>query len=183
MKLHVPSLLIGAAVTALAAAWLWQQHSPPPAPAPIAAAPPELPAPRPVVAPAPAARPDLVLDLFEPDSASLSAQQSDSALRGQIEHALTVSFVLTKCRLITQDEYSGTYNDLITYAASRHMAPDLPGAAVRVREIAKSAGASYSLVYSRVPCTDASLPPLAASLRDWRNQLSSRTVIDNSNVP
>ena len=184
MKLHPPSLLLGAVIAGLIAAciasWFWQ-HQPQQVAMPVT--PPELPAATPQKNPAPAAKPDLVLDLFEPDAESLTAQHSEAALSSQIEHALVVSFVLTRCHLISQQEYADSYNALITYAASSHLAPDLPSAAVRVHEIAKSAGASYALVYSRVPCTDKSLPPLVASLRQWQHQSSSRTVIDNSSTP
>ncbi len=182
MKFHPPSLLLGGIVGLLAGTLIASiQHMPA---QPAIVTPPEPPvAVTAASATPPQQKPDLVLDLFEPDSSSLSAQQGDSAASSQIEHALVVSFVLTRCHLITQQEYSATYNDLITFALRRHMAADIASAADRVHAIAKSAGASYALVYSRVPCSDKSLPPLVVTLRQWLDQSSSRTTMDNSSTP
>lgn len=150
----------------------------------MTAPPPPLPQADPVAAStAPSApTPDLVLDLFEPTPESLDAQQANALLSDQIEQALTVTFLITRCGLIAQQEYSDIYNALIRFALASGLSPDLDHAARDVRRLADAAGASYALVYSRIACTDPSLPPLVASIRQWRDQ-SARTVSDSSSNP
>lgn len=180
MTLHWRSLMLGIALTALVAGatafFLW----PPPKALPHTA--PPIPQPAPTIAAGPAPQPDLILDLFEPTPDALDTQQKQARLQSQIEHALVVTFLLTRCNYLDAEEYSDTYNVLIRYAERSGLAPDINSAAAVIHRIAGSASASYSLVYSRVPCDSASLPPLAASLIAWRDQ-SSRTVNDSSSTP
>lgn len=116
--------------------------------------------------------PDLVLDLFDPSPQSLATQQNAAAISGQIEKALSVTFLLTSCELLSKQEYRRLYNAMITYAERTGLAPDAASAATRVRTIASAAGASYSLLYSRIPCADPSLPPLADTLITWRKSMN-----------
>lgn len=184
MILHTRSLLIGIGITAciaaLAAFLLWPKPQaqsyiapviPEPTPAPIANAPAK-----------PIPQPDLILDLFEPTPDMLDAQQAASGTRNQIEHALTVTFLLTRCNYFSQQEYSDTYNALIRFAQESGLAANPNAAALEIRNLATSAGASYSLVYSRVPCDTASLTGVASQLRQWRDQ-SSRIVSKSSSTP
>jgi len=179
IRRHVRILLgiVIVAIIILATLLLWPRpvsapHQAPPIPEPAAVATPS----------PPTAEPDLILDLFEPTPASLDAQQQATILRNQIEHALVVTFLLTRCTYVSQQEYSDTYNAIIQYAARSGLSPDIASAAAEVHRLSSSAGASYSLVYSRVPCTDPSLPPSLASLRQWRDQ-SARTVKPSSTIP
>jgi hypothetical protein len=119
-------------------------------------------------APATPPTPDFVLDLFEPTPSTLDAQQAETAITGRIEHTLTVLFLLTSCHLITQQHYADSYNNLVRYALEAKLAPTAEAAEQRLRQIGSSAGASYSLIYSRVPCDDPSLPPLVAQLNAWQ---------------
>lgn len=184
MKLDLRSVLLGMVIAGLLGAIAYVLRPTPPAPMVHAA--PAVPEPAPAPTPAPAATPapavDLVLDLFEPTPDQLHAQHSAHTVHNQVEHALVVSFLLTRCGLISEQEYSDTYNALIRYLVARDIAPDITTAARETRRLAQSAGASYALVYSRVPCTDPSLPPLVSSLTQWRDQ-STRTVSDSSSTP
>lgn len=148
------------------------------APAPIAEAPPE-----PVAAPAaPTQEPDLVLDLFEPTPETLDAQHAERLLRQRLEEALTLTFALTRCGLIDQTEYTANYNAFIRYAHSSGLAADLTSAEAEIRRIAESSGASYSLIYSRVPCTSPSLVTTRDTLRQWRDQ-AERSSSESSSTP
>ena len=179
---YIALFLVACIAAGIAAYIFWPSPALPVAqpapPIPEAAAAPEPSAPQPTPAP----EPDLVLELFEPTPESLNAQQSASRLRNQLEQALVATFLLTRCNYLSQQEYSDTYNSFIRYAVESGLSPDYHSAATELRRIASSAGASYSLVYSRLSCDDASLPPAAASVRAWRDQ-SARTVSDSSSTP
>jgi hypothetical protein len=156
------------AMAFLGIAWVLLQPRPaappihPPAPIPEPAAPASA---QPVTA-----QPELILELFEPTPESLDAQHRNRKLRGRIEEALVATFVLTRCGYFNTAEYNATYNAFIRYAVQVGLAPDSASAATEIRQLAESAGASYSLVYSRLPCADASLAPMAQSLRQWQVQ-------------
>lgn len=132
--------------------------------------PPETPAPP----PPPEGASEIILQLFNPSDQSLTNQLSTTVFKQQIEEAMTVSFVLTKCRIITQDDYANTFRALIVYAQQTKLAADEATADTLVRQIAESAGASYSLVYSRTPCDDPKLPVLAQQLAQWVDQVFKR---------
>lgn len=182
------AIAAGLALLVMLAAALYLWHARPPAPvlvtAPAAPAPAVPPPAEPVSEPAtaPVPEPDLVLDLFEPTPASLDAQQQATKRRNQLEEALAVTFLLTRCKLMDQQEYSDTYNALIRYAHRAGLGTDLVETAALMQPIASAAGATYALVYSRVPCTAPSLPPALATLRHWRAQAAA-TVSDNSITP
>lgn len=159
-------IVIDAVIMAAIALVLLFYFRTPDAPAPQPA--PPIPEPTAAAKALPPVEVDLILDLFEPTPESLDAQHSAQALRGQIEQALVATFLLTKCHYFSQQEYADTYNALIRYALRSQLSPDIATAANDVRALASSAGASYSLIYSRVPCSDASLAPLAESLRKWQ---------------
>lgn len=149
-----------------------------PPPAPVTAQP----EPAPPETPTQPATPDLVLDLFAPSPDTLDAQQRTTQLRNQIEEALAISMLLTRCNLLSTTDYADTYNALIHYAVASGLSSDYNAASVELAPLAASAGASYALVYSRVPCTDASLPAALASLRHWQAQ-SARAITESSITP
>lgn len=110
-----------------------------------------------------------ILELFSPTEESLNGQLQQSTISRQIEQALTVSYVLTKCLIISQDDYRDTFRALVVYAERSNLAIDPVAADTIVREIAQSANASYALIYSRTSCTDKQLPGLAKELVRWTN--------------
>ncbi|MFM9889774.1 MAG: hypothetical protein ACKVOE_03885 [Rickettsiales bacterium] len=121
-------------------------------------------------APTPApdpAKAQLILELFNPSDQSLTQQLTTTAIEQQIEHALTTSFVLSKCGIINRDAYRDSFRALILYAERTHLAPDAPGAERLVRRISESSATSYALVYSRTECTSPTLPALADQLHRW----------------
>jgi hypothetical protein len=109
----------------------------------------------------------IILELFNPTQQSLDSQRAATNSNQQIEQTLTVSYVLTKCLIFSQDDYTDTYRALVLYAQLAKLAPDPTSADAKVREIAQSANASYALIYSRTSCTDAQLPTLAKELSQW----------------
>lgn len=129
-------------------------------------------APQQTVKPTPPAPPNaenskIILELFNPSDESLNQQRTETTYAQQIEQTMTVTFVLTKCQLISQDDYSTIYQALVTYAQRVGLGADAPAADARVRQIAESSGASYALVYSRIACDDPQLPPLAKDILTW----------------
>lgn len=111
----------------------------------------------------------VILELFNPSDESLTHQRTETTYSQQIEQTLTMTYVLTKCLLISQDDYTNIFRALILYAERVKLAPDATWAESRVREIAQSANASYALIYSRTSCTDAQLQPLAKDILQWAN--------------
>lgn len=145
--------------------------------------------PAPVVEPeAPPAPPNAdnsktILELFSPSEAALDNQLSTTGINRQIEQALTVTYVLTKCLIISQDDYADTYQALLAYAQLSKLAPDQETADQKLREIATSANASYSLVYSRISCNDKQLQPLAVQLSNWTTEIFNRKQSGEANSP
>ena len=111
--------------------------------------------------------PETVLELFNPSDQSLTHQLNKTNLSQQIEQALTISFILTKCGTLSSTEYRDTFRALILYAQQMHLADDEVMAEKLVRHISESSGASYSLIYSRLSCSSPQLPALADQLRNW----------------
>lgn len=109
----------------------------------------------------------IILELFNPSEQILDAQRATTSATQQIEQTLTVSYVLTKCGHISNDDYRDTYRALVMYAEQAKLAPDQASADTKVREIAQAANASYALIYSRTSCTDQQLPALAKQLTEW----------------
>lgn len=109
----------------------------------------------------------LILELFSPSDASLTEQRLTASTTQQIEQTLTASFVLTKCLIISQDDYRNAYRALVIFAERSKLAADMASADIAVREIAQSASASYAMVYSRVACDDPKLGDLAKQLATW----------------
>ncbi len=130
-----------------------------------------LPSEQPAAPPPPEGSDAIILQLFNPSDQSLTHQLSTSVFTQQIEQAMTTSYVLAKCRLISQDDYTNTFRALILYAEQTKLAADEASAETLVRQIADSASASYTLIYGRTPCTDPKLPVLAQQLGDWVNQV------------
>lgn len=117
---------------------------------------------------------DLILDLFQPTDAALKQQHSTTKISGQIENAMIVCYTLVRCNLMSHQEYSDTFNALIVYAAQLKLEPDIQHAEARVRELAQSAAASYSMVYSHALCSDPGFPEKAAALKTWREGIVRR---------
>ena len=109
----------------------------------------------------------LVLELFNPSDQSLTHQLNRTNLSQQIEQALTISFILTKCGTLSESQYRDTFRALKLYAEQTHLAKNAADAEIIVRRISESSGASYSLIYSRLSCTSPQLPALADQLRSW----------------
>ncbi len=109
----------------------------------------------------------IILELFSPSDDSLTHQHTDTTYNQQIEQTLTITFILTKCQLLSQDDYSTVYRALLIYAQMVGLAPDAATADARVREIAESSSASYALVYSRTSCEDPQLKPLTKDVMGW----------------
>ena len=132
-----------------------------------------------VEAPLPPAPPNAdnsqtILELFSPSDASVQAQHTQTTTSQQIEQTLTVSYVLTKCLIISQDDYADAYRALLLYAQYTKLAPDQASADEKLHDIAESANASYSLIYSKISCNDKQLPALAAQLTSWTDQMFTR---------
>ena len=130
----------------------------------------------PVEKPIPPAPPNaenstLILELFSPSDQALTNQITRTTLSEQIEQTLTVTFILTKCRMISQDDYRDVFRALIMYAEQVKLAPDAKSAEALVRQIAESSSASYALVYSRTSCTDVQLPTLVKQTTTWATQM------------
>jgi hypothetical protein len=109
----------------------------------------------------------IVLELFNPSDQSLTHQLNKTNLSQQIEQALTISFILTKCGKLSPDEYRDAFRALILYAQTVHLATGADDAENLVRHIAESSGVSYSLIYSRLNCDSPQLPILATQLKSW----------------
>jgi hypothetical protein len=125
----------------------------------------------PVESPAAMSNDRLVLELFNPSDRSLTHQITKTTLTKHIEQALTVSFILSKCNLISETEYRDSFRALIVYAQQSQLAENRAAAEATVRQIGEAASASYSLVYSRLSCANGQLPALASQLKTWREQL------------
>lgn len=109
-----------------------------------------------------------VLELFNPSDTALNNQLNETAISQQIEQILSTSFVLTTCNIISSDDYRNSFIAAIAYAERMKLAPNATAAEARVRQIAESAGASYSLIYSRTKCDSAPLPGIAKQLLAWQ---------------
>lgn len=160
---------LGAAIAALAIAIVWPHSSPAPT-APAALPAEQLPAQNPAP-PAPLAESDPVLELFNPSQASLSEQLSEAALKSRLEEAMTTSFILKRCGMVNDSEYSNTYQALMLYA--RRMQPTLSDQEIQdgFRATVASASASYGLIYARVSCDTPPLQTAAAQLAQWREAI------------
>jgi len=109
-----------------------------------------------------------ILELFNPSDFALTKQLTETSVSQQIEQILTTSFVLSACKLINSNDYRDSFRAVIVYAQKVKLANSLESAEAKVRQIGESAGASYSLVYSRTKCDDPRLPPIAAQLLNWQ---------------
>lgn len=137
-------------------------------PAPLKALPPVLVAePVPLV---PAAE-DPVKELFDPNIQQTAAQQHQAAVLSQIDNILLNSYVLNKCNKLKAEEYSDTYQLLLTYAKMERLALSTEAADAVVRERAKAAAATYSLVYSNVSCGDIEKERMLSDLETWRRNM------------
>lgn len=141
---------------------------PRPESAPTIASPTPEPTPEPTTHPTLDAKSTTILELFNPSDQALTKQLTDTALSQQIEQILTTSFVLTRCKLITEENYRDNYRALTAYATTMRLAPDAAATAARLRQLAESASTSYAFVYRRVQCDDPSLPPIAEKLLAWQ---------------
>jgi len=111
---------------------------------------------------------DLILDLFNPSEATLNNQRTQSELVRQIEEAMTVSFVLRRCDMLSDEQYYDTYRALFLYIQRTHLSDD---ANAELKRITASASASYSLIYSRTSCDLPQLKTSVAQLKQWRESM------------
>lgn len=109
-----------------------------------------------------------ILELFNPSDFALTRQLNETTVSQQIEQILTSSFVLSACNIITAENYRDSFRAVTAYAQHVKLATDAASAEAKIRQISESAGASYSLVYSRTKCDDPRLPPIAAHLLSWQ---------------
>lgn len=114
---------------------------------------------------------DPVLELFNPSEASLSEQVSESMLKNRMEEAMTTSFILKRCGLVSDAEYSETYQALMLYA--QRMQPGLSPAQLQENFSATvaSASASYGLIYARMNCNTPELQLAAQQIAGWRHAI------------
>lgn len=114
---------------------------------------------------------DPVLELFNPSDASLSEQVSETTLKSRMEEAMTTSFILKRCGLVNDTEYSETYQALMLYA--QRMQPSLTP--VQLQEsfsaTVASASASYGLIYARMRCDTPELQLAAQQIAGWRREI------------
>lgn len=116
---------------------------------------------------------DVILDLFQPTEAALQRQHSAREISDQIENAMVICYTLVRCNLMSQREYGETFNALIAYAVMMKLAPDNAAAEAKVRQLASSASASYTMVYSHATCNGTELPAKAVALHSWRSAILS----------
>lgn len=159
--LLLEALVIGALI---AFAFLLDPASEAPDPsaaAPVAASPPPLPLPPQDVA-------TTVLELFSPSDQSLTHQLNDTTITQQIEQLMATNYVLLNCKHINHHQYRDNFRALILYAQRMKLADTPEAAEAKVRLIAQSASASYSLLYQRTPCDDPRLAATAGELLAWQ---------------
>jgi len=158
-----------AALTVLVAVWAWHtdksQEATPSAPVPAQSA---LPSSQ---RQATALEPDPVLQLFNPSQASLDEQLSDASLKSRLEEAMTTSFILKRCGLVSDEAYNQTYQALMLYA--QRMQPGLSTQQLQENfaGIVASSSASYGLIYARLSCDTPQLSTAAAQLAQWRHHI------------
>ena len=110
-----------------------------------------------------------VLELFNPSDQSLTNQLNETAITQQIEQIMATSYVLSRCQLMDDDAYRDNFRALIIFAQKNNLAPDAASADKKLRQIAKSASTSYTLLYRRTKCDNARLPIIAQQLHEWQN--------------
>jgi hypothetical protein len=110
-----------------------------------------------------------VLELFNPSDSTLTKQINETTLSQQIEQVMATSFVLTNCKLMDEAGYINSYRAAMVYAERTNLAPNAAEAKKMVHRITESAGASYSLIYSRTKCDDPKLPTIAKQLIAWQD--------------
>lgn len=109
-----------------------------------------------------------VLELFNPSDQSLTHQLNETTIRQQIEQIVATNYVLGNCKLISTETYRDSFRALIVFAQRMKLA-DTPNAAeAKVRAIAESASASYSLLYHRTKCDDPKLTKTKQQLIAWQ---------------
>lgn len=119
----------------------------------------------------PPAPKDAVRDLFDPSTGQTAAQQRESAVHSQIDNILLNSYVLMRCKKLSQAEYQDTYQMLINYVIAQQLAATRDAADAIVRERAKAANASYEMIYGRLKCGEIDGKGLAYSLEVWRSNM------------
>lgn len=115
-----------------------------------------------------------ILELFSPSDQSLTHQITETTIRQHIEQVITNSFVLRKCKLISEDEYADSFRASVIYAQVMNYAPDEKTAIAKVHQLTESAGTGYSLVYGRTPCDNPKLPAIAEHLLVWQQAYLAR---------
>jgi hypothetical protein len=114
-----------------------------------------------------------VLELFNPSDQSLTNQLNETTVRQQIEQIIATNYVLANCKRIDTDTYRNSFRALMVYAQKTKLAANSIEADAKVRQIAESANASYSLLYYRTKCDDPKLDTVTAQLIAWQeSQLS-----------
>ena len=162
-----PKLWLAVIALISVVAMLWPHQQPAPAAiAPVQASPPAVPVPTPSKAAQDQATE--VLELFNPSDQSLTHQLNESELSRQVEQVMTTSYVLAHCKLMDEDEYRDNFRALIVFAQHSRLAPDAVTAEAKVRQLAESAGVSYSLLYSRTNCADPKLADIYRQMLNWQ---------------
>ena len=109
-----------------------------------------------------------VLELFNPSDQSLTHQLNETTIRQQIEQIIATNYVLANCNLISNETYRDSFRALIVYAQRTKLDDSASAAEKRVRTIAESASASYSLLYYRTKCDDPKLTKTTQQLIAWQ---------------
>lgn len=163
-------LLLAAVFLVSITAILWPHPQPEPVVVPVQAEPPVVPPPPP---PAKIAQDQdnatTVLELFNPSDQYLTNQMNETSLSQQVEQVMATSYILVHCNLMDNDEYRDTFRALIVFAQHTGLASDAASAEAKVRNLAESAGATYSLLYARKNCMDPQLPAIARQMLNWQN--------------
>ena len=109
-----------------------------------------------------------VLELFNPSDQSLTHQLNETTIRQQIEQIVATNYVLGNCKLISTETYRDSFRALIVFAQRMKLADSSTTAEAKVRAIAESASASYSLLYYRTKCDDPKLMKTKQQLIEWQ---------------
>ncbi len=159
-------LLLGAVLLISVTVIFWPHPKPTPIAAPIQAEPPM--APIPIPSKTTQDKATAVLELFNPSDQSLTHQLSETSISQQVEQVMATSYVLTHCKLMDADEYRDNFRALIVFTMHSGLATNPAIAEAKVRQLAESAGVTYSLLYAKTDCNSPQLPSLYRQMINWQ---------------
>ena len=115
--------------------------------------------------------PDTVQELFDPTTEQTNEQKRKDAVLANVDTILLNAYTLSRCRKLTSEEYSDTYQMLINFVMAHQLANDAAAADAVVRERASATSGSYELIYGRLKCGDIDTNNLAYALQVWRQNM------------